>query len=222
MLRSPSEFRPSGPPALTSDRYARAFREVKVHGSSTSTVTAETDVAKFWSDPPAVQSQRALRLYADRRDLDARATARLFALTNTASADALIACADAKFRYNFWRPFSAVPLAGRDGNPVTGPDRTWTPVIPTPNFPEYPSNHGCATTAIVTVIDALDGSAPFRLTMTSVNAPNRPTKTWTSAQQVIREVGNARVWGGIHFRFSVEAGTAIGRAVAARVLHVMR
>ena len=107
-------------------------------------------------------------------------------------------------------------------SPATVPDRTWTPSTPTPNFPEYPSNHGCATTAIITVVDALDGSSPFRFTMTSVNALDRPTKTFTSAEQVIREVGNARVWGGIHFRFSVQAGTAIGRAVADRVLHAMR
>jgi hypothetical protein len=221
VLRSPSQFRPSGPPALTSARYARDFREVKIHGSSTSTVTAETDVARFWSDPPAVQSQAALRRVADRKNMDAKATARLFALVNTASADALIACADAKFRYNFWRPFSAVPLAGRDGNPATVPDSTWTSVIPAPNFPEYPSNHSCATTAIAIVVDALDGSSPFRFTMTSVNAPNRPSKTFTSAEQVIREVANARVWGGIHYRFSVQDGTGIGRAVAARVLHAM-
>jgi hypothetical protein len=222
VLRSPAQFRPGPPPALTSARYARDFREVKIHGSSKSTVTAETDVGLFWSDPPSVQSQAALRLLADRRNMNAKATARLFALANTASADSLIACADAKFRYNFWRPYSAIPLAGRDRNPATVPDRTWTPVAPSPNFPEYPSNHGCATTAIALVVDALDGSSPFRFTMTSVNATNRPTKTFTSAEQMIREVGNARVWGGIHFRFSVEAGTAIGRAVAARVLHTMR
>jgi hypothetical protein len=220
VLRSPSQFRPPKPPALTSARYARDFQEVKIHGSLTSTVTAEKNVAQFWSDPPAVQSQRALRLYADRRNLDAKATARLFAMVNTASTDALIACADAKFHYNFWRPFSAVPLAGGDGNPATRPDGSWTPAIGTPNFPEYPSNHGCATTAIVLVIDALDGSSPFRFTMTSEVSP-RATKTFTSAEQVIREVGNARIWGGIHFRFSVQAGTTIGRAVAARVLHTM-
>jgi PAP2 superfamily len=221
VLRSPSQFRPDGPPDLTSSRWARAFDEVKVHGSSANPVEAETDVGRFWADPPAVQSQRALRLYAERQRLDAIGAARLLALTNTASADALIACADAKFHFNFWRPFSAIPRAADDGNPQTVPDPGWTPLVPTPNFPEYPSNHSCATTAIVTVIDGLNGESPFRLTISSYRGTPpvlAETQTFASAQQVIDDVANGRVWGGLHYRFSTTDGTEIGRAVAAKVL----
>jgi hypothetical protein len=221
VLRSPSQFRPDGPPDLTSGRWARDFDEVKVHGSSANPVKAETDVGRFWADPPAVQSQRALRLYAERQRLDAIGAARLLALTNTASADALIACADAKFHFNFWRPFSAIPRAADDGKARTAPDPAWTPLVPTPNFPEYPSNHSCATTAIVTVIDGLNGSSPFRLTISSYRGTPpvlSETQTFASAQQVIDDVANGRVWGGLHYRFSTTDGTEIGRAVAARVL----
>jgi hypothetical protein len=221
VLRSPSEFRPDGPPDLTSGRWARDFDEVKVHGSSANPVVAETDVARFWADPPAVQSQRALRLYAERQRLDAIGAARLLALTNTASADALIACADAKFHFNFWRPFSAIPRAADDGKARTVPDPAWTPLVPTPNFPEYPSNHSCATTAIVTVVDGLNGRSPFRLTISSYRGSPPvlfETQTFASAQQVIDDVANGRVWGGLHYRFSTTDGTEIGRAVAARVL----
>ncbi|MGY1702650.1 vanadium-dependent haloperoxidase [Geodermatophilus sp. SYSU D00766] len=222
VLGSPSELRPAGPPALTSDRWARDYEEVKTVGSASSTVrTAEqTAAALFWADQPAVQSQRALRGYSVQERLDAMETARLFALVNTASTDALIACADAKFHWNFWRPVGAIRRADTDGNPATVPDPAWSPLVPAPNFPEYPSNHACATTALATVVDALRGDSPFSLTVSSVRGtpPVEYPTTFTSAEQLIEEVGNARIWAGIHYRFSVEDGTAIGRAAARAVL----
>jgi hypothetical protein len=222
VLRSPSVLRPDGPPALSSDRWARDYEEVKTLGSAASTVRTpeQTAAALFWADPPAVQSQRALRGYSVQENLDATETARLFALVNTASTDALIACADAKFHFNFWRPFGAIWGADTDGNPATVPDPAWTSLVPTPNFPEYASNHGCASTAIATVIDGLRGDSDFSLTVTSVRGtpPVEYSTTFTSAGQMIREVGNARIWAGIHYRFSVEDGTEIGRAVGTTVL----
>ena len=221
VLESPSQFRPDGPPALRSARYARDFEEVRVHGSSANPSTVETDTGWFWADPPGVQSQRALRLYAADQDLDAREAARLFALTNTASADALIACADAKFTYDFWRPVTAIPAAGEDRNPATVAQPGWAPLVPTPNFPEYPSNHSCTTTAVVSVIDALDGEGPFSLTISSFRGSPPvlfETQEFTSAREVIADVANGRVFGGMHFRFSTTAGTDIGRSVAALVV----
>jgi hypothetical protein len=220
VLRSPSQFRPEGPPPLTSDRYARAFQEVKVHGSAANPSTTEQDTGWFWADPPGVQSQRALRSYAAEQDLDGLAAARLFALTNTASADALIACADAKFTYDFWRPFTAIPRAGQDGNPDTKPDPRWTPLAPTPNFPEYPSNHSCTTTAVVTVLDALDPGPDLVLTFDSYRGGTSvyETRTFGSAREVIADVADGRVFGGMHFRFSTTVGEEIGRSVAAAVL----
>ncbi|MGY1734387.1 vanadium-dependent haloperoxidase [Geodermatophilus sp. SYSU D01045] len=223
VLDSPSALRPAGPPALTSDLYARDYEEVRVLGgaSSTQRTPEQTAVALFWADPPAVQSQRALRGYSEQEGLDALATARLFALVDTASTDALIACFDAKVRYDFWRPIGAVPAGDTDGNPRTPAEPGWTSLVPTPNFPEYPSNHACATTALVTVIDGLDGRGPFSLTMTSVRGTPpavADTHTWRSPEQVVSEVVDARVWGGLHFRFSTVDGADIGRAVGRAVL----
>jgi hypothetical protein len=230
VLESPSQFRPDGPPSLTKSRWARDYEEVRLYGGADNTAATtiartpeQTRVALFWSDPPAVQSQRALRGYSVQEELDALETARLFALVNTASADALIACADAKFTFNFWRPVGAIPAGDTDSNPRTVDDNDWTSLVMTPNFPEYPSNHSCATTAIATVVDRLDGSGGFDFTMTSLNA--RPdgvgdpvTEQFSSRGDMIRHVGNGRVWGGLHYRFSVEDGTDIGRAVAKLVL----
>jgi hypothetical protein len=222
VLESSSALRPDGPPSLSSDRWARDYEEVKTLGSATSTgrTAEQTAAALFWADPPAVQSQRALRGYSVQEGLDARETARLFAAVNTASTDALIACADAKFHFNFWRPFGAIRRADTDGNPATVPDPAWTSLVPVPNFPDYPSNHSCASTAIATVIDGLRGDSDFALTVTSVRGtpPVEYSTTFTSARQLIREVGNARIWAGIHYRFSVEDGTEIGRAVGRKVL----
>jgi PAP2 superfamily len=228
VLDSPSELRPSGPPALTSDRWARDYEEVRTLGFTDSTVRTpvQTEVALFWADPPAVQSQRALRAYSVQEGLDALESARLFALTNTAAADALIACADAKFRYWFWRPITAIPLGDTDTNPDTQPQPGWTSLVPTPNFPEYLSNHSCATTAIATVIDGLGHGFPLTIESWRVppgSPPGTPpalaaTHTFSSANELIDEVANARVWGGLHYRFSTDAGTAIGRAAAELVL----
>lgn len=140
----------------------------------------------------------------------------MFALADTAAADALIACWDAKYTYNFWRPFSAIPAGDTDGNPATPADPSWTPLLPTPNHPEYPSAHGCATTAIVTVLAGVDPSHALDLTMTSTTTGS--THHFTSIQQLTDELANARVWAGLHWRFSTTAGVRLGAAVGQVVL----
>lgn len=217
---SPSQFRPGPPPSLHSRRWARAYNETRTFGSSTSEALpggpARAAVARFWSDPPVVQNQRGLRDFSERHGLGALRTARLFALADTASADALIACFDAKYHYEFWRPATAIPGGETDGNLRTPGDAGWHPLLPvTPNHPEYPSAHSCSTTAIAVVVAALDhGRLDLDLTSTTTGA----TRHFSSVDQLVGEVANARVWGGLHWRFSTDAGERIGRQVAAEVL----
>jgi hypothetical protein len=217
---SPSQFRPGPPPSLHSRRWARAYNETRILGSSTSESlpggAERAAVARFWSDPPAVQSQRGLRAYSERRGLGALRTARLFALTNTASIDALITCFDAKYRYELWRPATAIPLGNTDRNRRTPGDAGWKTLLPaTPNHPEYPSAHSCSTTAIAMVVAALDhGRLDLDLTSTTTGAQRH----YSSVRQLTTEVANARIWGGLHWRFSTDAGERIGRAVARTVL----
>lgn len=218
VLESGSQERPDGPPALDSSRWARDYDETRLLGSASSTLrTAEqTEVARFWADPPLVQNQRALRGYTERSRMSTLRTAQLFALADTASADALIACWDAKYHFELWRPFSAVPNGDTDGNPRTPADPAWRPLLPTPNFPEYPSAHSCSTTAIATVVAALAPSERFDLTIDSTTTGT--VHRFTSVRQLTDEVADARVWGGLHWRFSTDDGTRIGRAVARSVL----
>jgi PAP2 superfamily len=216
-LRSASAARPPVPPALTSATWARDFEEVRRLGGAASTerTPAQTEVARFWSDPPYVQNQSGLRDYSLRHELGALATARLFALADTAAADALIACFDAKYHYVLWRPVRAIPAGDTDGNPSTQRDATWTPLLVTPNHPEYPSAHSCATTALSSVVAALgNGRLDLRLTSTVTGT----TRHYTSVPQLTAEVADARVWGGLHWRFSTAAGEQVGRAAARAVL----
>lgn len=219
-LASASQFRPSGPPKLTSGAWARDYNETRLYGSATSTVRtpAQTEVAKFWADPVYVQNQKALRVFAAGRNLDVVQTARLFALTDTAAADALIACWDTKYHYDFWRPFSAIPAGDTDGNPATPPDPAWQPLLPTPNFPEYASAHACATAALFTVVARLYSHDGNRLNIDLDSVTTGTTHHFATVDQLVAEVADARVWGGLHWRFSTVAGARIGTSVAAVVL----
>ena len=216
-LSSAAQARPPAPPALSSATYARDVEEVRRLGGATSTqrTPAQTEVARFWSEPPYVQNQRGLRDYAQRHHLGLLATARLFALADTAAADALIACFHAKYRYDVWRPVRAIPAGDTDGNPGTHGDATWTPLLVTPNHPEYPSAHSCATTALVSVVVALGHG---RLDLRLSSATTGTTRHYSSLRQLTSEVADARVWGGLHWRFSTTAGERVGRAAARAVL----
>ncbi len=218
VLSAGSDVRPAGPPALTSQRWARDYNETRVYGAALSTrrTPEETEVARFWADPPFVQNQRALRAYSESNQLGVLRTARLFALTDTASADALIACFDAKYHFELWRPVAAIPGGDTDGNPATPADATWQPLVGTPNFPEYTSAHSCSTTAIATVVAALAPRHRFDFTMTSTVTGT--THHYSSVRELTDEVADARVWGGLHWRFSTDDGTTLGRRVALAVL----
>ena len=166
-----------------------------------------------------MQNQRGLRDYTLRHGLGVRSTARLFALADTASADSLIACYDSKYHYSFWRPATAIPAGDSDGNPRTAGEPGWTSLVATPNFPEYPSAHGCSTTAVADVVAALDHG---RLDLDLTSVVTGTARHYSSVDQLISEVGNARVWGGLHWRFSTTRGEGIGHAAARAVLRQQR
>jgi hypothetical protein len=217
LLRSPDQFRPGSPLALTSRGWAADFNEVKAIGrlDSPSRTAEQTDIARFWTTNPVVQYNTAFKDIALQRNLDAVQTARLFAMGNLVGADALIACFDAKYTYLFWRPQFAIPLGDSDGNPKTAGDSTWKPLLGAPTHPEYPSGHGCLTGAEAEVLAAFLGTNRIKLDLTST-APNvlQPNRHYERAADLTQEVTNARVWGGIHFRDATNKGLTLGRKVA--------
>jgi hypothetical protein len=217
LLQKPDQFRPGPPAALTSRGWAADFNEIKNIGSlnSPSRTAEQTDVARFWTTNPVVQYNAAFEKLALDRGLNAAQTARLFAMGNLVGADALIACFDAKYTYLFWRPQYAIPQGDDDGNPTTAGDPTWKPLLGAPPHPEYPSGHGCLTGAEAEVLATFLGTSRIEVDLAS-SVPNlmQPVRHYETAASLLKEVMDARVWGGIHFRDATIKGASVGRKVA--------
>jgi PAP2 superfamily len=223
-IASPSQFRPAGPPSLTSDRYTADFNETKTMGSisSSSRTDDETLYARFWQSASPVDFWDPVATsLSSEHHLNLSENARLLALLNIGLADAVIGCWDAKYTYVFWRPITAIQLAGADGNPATTPDLSWTPLIPTPPFPEYPAGHACVSGAAGRILSTYFGEN----THFSVASDGMPgvVRYFSSFSAALQEVRNARVFGGIHFRTACDDGQMLGIAVADYVLrHAFR
>jgi hypothetical protein len=218
-IRSPDQFRPGGPPPLSSRRWARDYNEVKEIGSRTSTTrTAEqTLAARFWAEPPIQQAHGAFRRFVFDHQLDVVDASRFMAMTTVASADAIIACFDAKYHYAFWRPITAIRAGDTDGNDATVADPSWVQLLPgVPNHPEYPSAHSCATTATALVIARFLGTRDIDYTVPSITGLG--DRHFDQVSDLEYEVTNARVWGGIHYRSAIEDGSQLGTKVAHQVL----
>ncbi|PYT09814.1 MAG: PA-phosphatase [Acidobacteria bacterium] len=216
-LNSPSQFRAEPPPELTSDTWTRDYNEVKSLGSATSTTrTAEqTDIGRFWSDQPILQWNRAWRNISVVSGLSLSDNARFFAMLATASADAIIACWDSKYFYNFWRPVTAIRGGDTDGNPDTGADFNWIGLVATPNHPEYPAAHGCFSGASTNTLRFFFGTDSFDFTIDSkIAGVTNPVRSFASFSEALDEVLDARVYGGMHYRNSTNKGAKIGKQVS--------
>jgi hypothetical protein len=211
---SHSQFRAPGPTALDSDAYAADLNEVKAIASVNSALRtpAQTELARFETENPNTYWDRNLRQFATASG-DLAENARLAAMLWTSFQDAIGACFESKYHYNFWRPTSAIQLADTDGNPATEPDPTWTPHVPTPNHPEYPAAHGCGTGAMMEIVRTFYGTKKVSFTFTSSVSGTKP-RSYSRTDDKIKEVLDARVWGGMHFRTSVEHGAELGKNVA--------
>jgi PAP2 superfamily len=216
-LRSASQFRPEAPPDLDSRLWARDYNEVKALGPLVgSTRTAEqTDIGRFWTDSPPLQWIRAWRALSVGSFLRTAENARYFAMLSTASADALIACWDAKYHYNFWRPVTAIRAGDTDGNPKTAPDAAWIAQVVTPNHPEYPSAHGCLSAAVTTTLTTFFRSDEVCFAVDSnVAGLLSPVRSYARFSDALEEILNARVYGGMHYRTSTRIGAMMGKQVS--------
>jgi hypothetical protein len=218
-LGSADQFRPDGPPALDSKRWARDYNEVKEIGSSTSTTRTadQTLAARFWAEAPVQQAHGTFRKFVLDHQLDVAAAARFMAMISVTYADSIIACFDAKYHYAFWRPITAIRAGDTDGNKATLGDLAWSPLLPaTPNHPDYPSAHSCLTPAGGRVMASFLGTQHIDLTVPSLTGLG--DRHFADVDDLEDEVGNARIWGGIHFRSAVEDGIRIGKRTAHQVL----
>ena len=201
------------PPALKSSVWTSNFNLTKSYGELNSAVrtAAQTEIGRFWTDDAAAQYSRVFRSLVASQGLSTAAAARLAAMYTVAASDAGTACMNAKYHFVFWRPYTAIHDADTDGNPNTVPDPNWVPLVVTPGHPEYPSNHGCVTEAVMDALTAFFGTDEIPISVTS--AVTGTTHSFNSFEDVVTEVGNARVYGGIHYRYSVKQGNRLGRMV---------
>jgi hypothetical protein len=210
-----AQFRPSPPPALTSQEWARDYNEVKDWGGKNSNkrTLEQTNIARFWVVMWPASWYPILQQLTNTKSRSLVKNARFFALVTMVAADALIAVMDAKYAYNLWRPITAIRNGESDGNTATSPDLTWMPLIDTPLHPEYPCAHCILAGAVVVLLEAEFGTDKVTpVTMTSPTAPDL-TRRWEHIQDIAVEISNARVWGGIHYRTSTQVGETMGKKI---------
>ncbi len=210
VMTTPDEVRAPPPPALDSETWARDFNEIKRMGGkkSDARTPTQTDIGKFWGkrDVRIVLPQllgRPGRTLVD--------DARFLALAEMAWADSYVAMMDGKYAFMFWRPITAIRNAAMDGNAATEPDPEWRPLlINTPPHPEYPCGHCLSAAAVGAVIEAEFGSAAPPIVLAEEDALLR---RYDTPREYIDEVSESRLLGGVHYRFSVEAGRSAGLAI---------
>jgi PAP2 superfamily len=204
-MTSPSQFLPTGPPSLTSARYAQDLAEVQALGSISSTIrtSEQTQTAVFWQvDTPAAMWNRVADDLAAANDTTLTQNARLLALANIALADATIGIWNAKNTYNFWRPVTAIRATV---------DPSWSPLLATPAFQEYPSAHSGVSNAFVSALASFYGN-DTSFTVTSAGLPG-VERDFMSFSSAVQQVEDARIYAGFHFRFSCIDGATLGARV---------
>jgi hypothetical protein len=216
-MRSPDQFRVAAPPALGSVAYAVAFDEVKASGSRAADArrsVEQTQYAAYWYEFSDIGWNRIARAVARDKPQDLWQRARTFALLNAVMADAYIAGWDSKMHYDFWRPVTAIRLAGDDGNPRTVPDPGWTPLLATPPIQDHPSTHSALGAAAAVVLADAFGSDRVKFTMASPSAlPEAPLRTFARFSDAAKENADSRVRAGLHFRFATDAGLKLGEQI---------
>jgi hypothetical protein len=219
-IRSVREFFLEPPPPLWSNEYARAYNEVKAVGSLNSTERPpdRANVVLFYaaSSPTFVFNMAARQIVTQEGGHSLSENARAFALINMGIGDASFVSFFNKYRFNFWRPETAIHAGDTDGNRKTDPDSNFVPFIPAPCFPGYPSNHGTLSNAAAAVLKRLYGEAGHVITLSNPAVPNIVLH-YGSFMQITDDVSDARVYGGIHFRTDQDAGARLGRAVGKAV-----
>jgi hypothetical protein len=215
LMTGASMLRPEPPPALSSERWARDYNEIKALGArgNNSRSVEQTEIARFWETtlPPIYHG--VVRSVAQMPERSVLRNARLFAAMTQGIDDAMIAVFDAKYHYGFWRPITAIRNGDIDGNDATERDPAWAPLIDTPMHPEYPCAHCIQAGVVGAILRAEIGRGPVPLLTTTSALTNNARRQWTSIDAFVQEVSDARVWDGVHFRTSAEVGTDMGRRI---------
>ncbi|HYT54509.1 MAG TPA: vanadium-dependent haloperoxidase [Verrucomicrobiae bacterium] len=217
LIQSPSQFRTDGPNALTSTAYAEDFNEVKALGRIDSAIRTDeqTHIAIFWQSPQPWNAVGRNLIADPQYAVDIVDSALLFAMMNLSTADAAINAWNDKYYWDFWRPWAAIQRADEDGNPDTEPDPAWTALITAP-YPENPSGACSLSGAHLEVLQMFFGTDRIRFGVTSSRFPGE-TRYFDRFSDALKEIIEARIWAGLHFRAADIQGKILGR----KVVHYM-
>ena len=208
VIDSVANFVPPGPNPVGTPGYEADLAEVEMMGRANSPLRSadETLLSRFWAGNTPGFWNRTATAVAERNGLSLLEKSRLLAAMNAAVADAVFSCWNSKYEHLFWRPVTVLQLT----------DPTWSPLLTTPNHPEYPSGHSSQSGAAAGVLAAFFGDA----TEFSIISETTPgvTRYFTSFMAAAEEAGDSRIFGGIHLRKSCTDGKALGIEVAEYVL----
>ena len=232
VLKDSSQFAPQRPYHLASKKYAADYNEIKRLGGDVTTTPSDrtddqTQIGLFWIESSPFAWNRLARAISADRGFELWENARLFALLNLAMADGYIASWEAKYRYNFWRPITAIRLGDTDGNPDTEAEADWTPLQPTYPMPDHDSGHAVQGGVAAEILKQVFGTDNIAFTACSMTLPagqtcDDPTpvlRPYSSFSQAANENSVSRIYIGIHFRRAVEEGEQHGRQIAAYAVH---
>jgi hypothetical protein len=217
VMKSADQVRPPPPPQLNSALYARDYNETREMGGATGTrrTPEQTVAVRFWT-PANLHAawQQVARQMSAAKNLPLAENARFFALLNMGQANTYITDWDAKFTYNFWRPVTAIRNGDQDGNDATERDAGWSSLNTTPMFPEYPSQAALVGGVSVAIFESVFGPRPSMAVAVTDMADSKRQRDFPNLQAMADEVKNVRIWGGVHFRNSLDVGYDMGRRIA--------
>jgi hypothetical protein len=217
------DFMATPPPSLDSSQYAKDYAEVQTVGSAVSTARPpdRADVVRFYAaSSPGYLFNSVARQLAEAQGRSMSHTARALALITMATSDSLVASFASKYEYKQWRPETAIRFGATDGNDKTSGDVAFTTFINTPCFPSYPSNHASGSNGAAEMIRRIYGAGEHAIELTNTAVPSIAgiILHYDTLQAICNDIDDARVYGGIHFRFDQDAGTRLGRNVATYVI----
>ena len=226
-ITAASDFLLPSPANLPVNLYTKDYREVQKVGASASVYRPpdRAEVVRLYAtSSPSFALMMATRQIATAKGTSVSENARALALIQMSISDALVASFMNKYHYNLWRPETGIRNGATDGIDKTYGEPGFTPFIPTPCFPSYPSNHASGTNGGLEAMRRLFGAAGHDITITN-NVPalgalpaTTITKSYTQLKEIADDVDDARVYGGIHWRFDQDAGSVLGRAIATEVV----
>ena len=231
VMDSASQFKPLPPFPFDTARSSSFFREAKeVYDVKQALTPEQREITAFWDCNPYVMHVQGHAMFATKKitpgghwmsivtiaarqsGADVMKAAEAYARTSIVLADGFISSWDEKFRSNVIRPETVI-------NAFI--DEQWEPMLQTPPFPEYTSGHSVISTAAAVVLSQEFGTS-FHFRDTSEAAYGLPVRTFGSFEEAAAEAAISRLYGGIHYRRSIEQGAVQGRRVGELVVQRLR